>query len=178
MFLEAFLFYLCVYCCFVLCVRLVYLSCCIYNRKTHKHIKHKKKKTTRRKQTKQKNKQKYIISQLETERYLFAVGSWAGYPVSMFLCLCFSRSFSVLFFCFCLFVCMCSPSLFKLLHLQSNKTNITTEQNKQSFVTIHRNPLLWKGISYCRRKPLTPLLYKQILYYRMTSLAIEGSPLL
>ena len=46
------------------------------------------------------------------------------------------------------------------------------------FVTIHRKSIQWKGIPYCRRKPLTPLLYKQILCYRMTSLAIEGNPLL
>ena len=49
---------------------------------------------------------------------------------------------------------------------------------KHKSLTIHRNPLLCKGIPYCRRKPLTPLLYKQILYYRMTSLAVEGNPLL
>ena len=45
-------------------------------------------------------------------------------------------------------------------------------------LTTHRNPLLWTGIPYCRRKPLTPMLYKQTLYYRMTSPAIERNPLL
>ena len=49
---------------------------------------------------------------------------------------------------------------------------------KHKSLTIHRNPLLWKGIPYCRRKPRTPLLYQQILYDRMASLAIEGNPLL
>ena len=48
---------------------------------------------------------------------------------------------------------------------------------KHTSLTVHRNPLLWKNIPYARRKSLTPLLYKQILYYRMTSLAIEEAPL-
>ena len=70
----------------VFCFRLVYLSFCICNRKnTCNNI---TKKNTRRQK-----KHKYIISQPEPEKYLFAVGSWAGYPVFLFV-LCFSRSFS------------------------------------------------------------------------------------
>ena len=94
---------------FVLClfVRLVYLSCCIYNRKhTYKNI------NTKHKQLREKHKAnkttKYIISQPEPERYLFVVGSRAG------------------------------------------------------SLTMERNPLLWKGIPYYRRKSLTPLLYKYL----------------
>ena len=49
---------------------------------------------------------------------------------------------------------------------------------KNRSLTTHRNPLLWKGIPYYIRKSLTPLLYKQILYDRMTILTIEGNPLL
>ena len=61
---------------------------------------------------------------------------------------------------------------------------------KQKSLTIHRNPSLWKGIPYCRRKPLTrllytqsftiewhPLLQKEIPYYRRNSLTIEGNAL-
>ena len=49
-----------------------------------------------KKQHKQQKTQTIIISQPESERYLFAVGSRAGYPVFQFL-LCFSLSFSVVF---------------------------------------------------------------------------------
>ena len=108
--LEVFLFHVCcVYVClFVLfslclCFRLVLLSFCIYNRTTH--IKQNKQKQTRRSHKQQTQKtHKYIISQPEPEKYSFAVGSWAGFYVM-----------------FCMF-CMFSPSLVKLLHLQSNTT--------------------------------------------------------
>ena len=70
------------------------------------HI-YKQKQKTRRKHLKKHTKHKYIISQPEPERYVFAVGSWAGYPV--FLCLCISRSFSLfsfyVFYCFMFVVC-------------------------------------------------------------------------
>ena len=59
------------------------------NIQTHKKLRDKHK---------QQKQHKYIISQPEPERYLFAVGSWDGYPVFLFLC--FSRNFSV---SFCLF---------------------------------------------------------------------------
>ena len=69
-----FLFYvsLC-FCCF----RLVFLSFCIYNRKNiYKNI-------TKQNNSKENKKtlKKTEISQPEPERYLFAVGSRAGYPV-------------------------------------------------------------------------------------------------
>ena len=64
----------------VLCVRLVFLSFCMYSRKiTYKHIK-----ATEGKQNKDKYKTTEI-SQPEPERYLFAVGSRARYPVFMLL---------------------------------------------------------------------------------------------
>ena len=47
---------------------------------------------------------------------------------------------------------------------------------KHKSLTIHRNPLLWKGIPYCKRRSLTPLQYELFLYYRMKSFAIEGNP--
>ena len=75
--------------CFV-CFRLVFLSFCIYNRKnTHKIIntkKKKKRKTQRKTYKKKENKnEKTKISQSDPQRYLFAVGSRAGYPVFMLL---------------------------------------------------------------------------------------------
>ena len=105
---------------FVLCVRLVYLSFCIYNRTTHI------KTTKQHKQLREKNKHKnikqkheYIISQLEPARYLFLAGSRAGYPVFLFLFLFFFRNFSVDFmFCLC----------FRLVYLSFclNTTQYTT----------------------------------------------------
>ena len=72
-------------CCF-LCFRLVYLSFCIYNRtNTYNNIQTHKKLRDKHKQQKQ---HKYIISQPEPENCLFAVGTKAGYPVSMFLFKC------------------------------------------------------------------------------------------
>ena len=80
---------------FCLCFRLVYLSFCIYNRNnTYKNRTNIK--------SFEKNK-KNIISQPEPERYLFAVGSRAGYPVFLFCFFCFSRSFSVVFLFLCFF---------------------------------------------------------------------------
>ena len=69
-----------------------------------------------------KQKQKYIISQPEPERYLFAVGSRAGYPAFLLFMFLFVIEAFLLFCCVyfcCLF--MFSPSLFKRLHLQSKK---------------------------------------------------------
>ena len=102
---------------FLLCFRLVLLSFCVYNRKnTYKNRKHR---TTQRKTEKHK---KTEISQPEPERYLFAVGSRAGYPVFLLCFLFFFQLFNVLFNAyFCFFFFMFSPSLFKLLHLQSKK---------------------------------------------------------
>ena len=77
-FLEAFLFFS-----FLFCFRLVYLSFCMYNRtntynniQTHKQLRDKHKQQTQH---------KYIISQPEPDKYLFAVGSKAGYLVFLFL---------------------------------------------------------------------------------------------
>ena len=112
--------------CFV-CFRLVDLSFCIYNRKTHINTYINITKTRQTHKHKQ-NKHKYMISQPEPERYLFAVRFWAGYPG--FLLLCCSRSFSVV----CLFLLfMFSPSLFKLLHLQSNKH--IQKHNNTTYIT-------------------------------------------
>ena len=93
---------------FVLCFRLVYLSFCIYNRKTHK-----------RKQ----NKQKYIISQPEPERYLLLSGR--GLDILYFRFVFFSKLFCLIYVSFSVF--LFSPSLFQLLHLQSTtKTHVKT----------------------------------------------------
>ena len=68
--------------------RLVYLSFCMYNRKnTYNDIQTHKKLRDKHKQQKQ---HKYIISQPEPDKYLFAVGSKAGYLVFMFLFKCVS----------------------------------------------------------------------------------------
>ena len=86
---------------------------------------------------------------------IFAVGSWAGYPVFLLFCFfsklfCFFH-FSYVFCSFFFFIkhifYMFSPSLFKLLHLQSNKhitTTTTTNinilvENIQQHNRKHRN---------------------------------------
>ena len=56
---------------------------------------------------------KYIISQLEPERYLFAVGSRAGYPVFL-LFVCFLEAFLFLFFFVVVFM------FFLLLTIEGN----------------------------------------------------------
>ena len=82
-FLEAFLF---LSVCF--CFRLVYLSFCMYNRtNTYNNIQTHKKLRDKHKQQKQ---HKYIISQPEPDKYLFVVGSKAGYLVFMCLFKCVS----------------------------------------------------------------------------------------
>ena len=103
-----------------LCFRLICLSFCIYKRTTiYKNINNKLSTRRTHKQQQTDKQQTYIISQPEPERYSFAVGSWAGYPVFMLFVylfievVMFVHVFSLLF--------MFSPSLFKLLHLQSNK---------------------------------------------------------
>ena len=68
--------------CFVLCVRLVFLSFCIYNRKTHintltTNI------TTRRKTTTKTNIKNGNLPARPLERFIFREGSWAGNPVFM-----------------------------------------------------------------------------------------------
>ena len=74
--------------CLFLCFRLVYLSFCMYNRTNiYNNIQTHKKLRDKHKQQKQ---HKYIISQPEPDKYLFAVGSKAGYLVFMLLFKCVS----------------------------------------------------------------------------------------
>ena len=78
------------FCFFLLlfCFRLVYLSFCMYNgTNTYNNIQTHKKLRDKHKQQKQ---HKYIISQPEPDKYLFAVGSKAGYLVFTFLFKCVS----------------------------------------------------------------------------------------
>ena len=102
-----------------LCFRLVYLSFCIYNRKnTYKNITKTKKLREKHKNIKTNNRNTLFPS-----RNLRDIYSRSGRGLDiLYFCfvLCFSRSFSV-YVCFFMFVFMFSPSLFKLLHLQSNK---------------------------------------------------------
>ena len=84
-----------------LCFRLIYLSFRIHNREnTYNNIFKKRKtlKVSRKTKIKQKNTclqcvyiYIYSISKPEHDRYLFAVGSRAGYPVLLFLFEGFSR---------------------------------------------------------------------------------------
>ena len=95
---------------FNLCFRLVFLSFCIYNRPTHitqTNIK------TRRKTTKQQNKNKNIPAR-PLDVFIFRGGSWAGgrvegwkYCIYVFFCfsLSFFLFFFVCFFMFFLFIC-------------------------------------------------------------------------
>ena len=64
-------------------------------------------------------------------------GSWAGYPVFMLLLFLFYRCCFMVVLCF---LCMCSPSLFKLVHLQSN-TQIQKQNNKQQILDEN---IIWK----------------------------------
>ena len=87
------------------CVKLLHLQSKNTQIKTNKMI--------RLKYCLKKNKHNYIISQPEPERRFFAVGSWAGYPVFLFV-LCFSRSLSVVLLFLSVVFVLSSPSLFKL----------------------------------------------------------------
>ena len=116
------------FCC--LCFRLVFLSFCIYNRTiTYTNIKQKQKHSKKNRTTEQTKKTE--ISQPEPERYLFVVGSRAGYPV--FMCFCF---FEFSFVC-CLFLYvfllfnMFSPSLFQQTHITTNKNNNKLEEQQK-----------------------------------------------
>ena len=79
---------------------------------------------------------KYWISSPRTSatNIVYAVGFWAGYPVFQFVYVVCSRRFSVDFIvvCFKVFF-MFSPSLFKLMHLQSKKTHLKTETHINNF---------------------------------------------
>ena len=91
---------------------------CLHLQSNKTHIQTDKTEQLKGKQQKTLNK-KTEISQPEPERYLFAVGSRAGYPVFLFFMLFFELSVFVMFLSV---VFMFSPSLFKLLHLQSKNT--------------------------------------------------------
>ena len=101
-----------------LCFRLVCLSFCIYNRTNIYKQKHKQL------EEQHDNRKTTEISQPEPDIYLFAVGSRAGHYVFMFCFYMFFFEFFCLFFWMFLYAYyyyyMFSPSLFKLLHLQSN----------------------------------------------------------
>ena len=77
-----------------------------------------------------KKKQKNIISQPEPERYLFAVGSRAGYPVFPFvLMFFFLEAFQFFFLCLILYVfVMFSPSLFKCFLNATQYTTLNTNK--------------------------------------------------
>ena len=117
LFCFSFSFYV-VFCCFLfffLCFRLVFLSFCIYNRNTHI----KTTKTLKGQQTNIKKQKKHKYPS-QTLRYIYLSRRFVG------LKSCISVVSVVLlvflfFVCFFLFVFMFSPSLFKLLHLQSKQ---------------------------------------------------------
>ena len=130
--LEAFLFYLCLFGCCFLCFRLVYLSFAFTIETTHIKTNNKNIKKLRENHKTQTTKQNYIISQPEPERCLFAVGSWAGYPVFLLLFNVFSRSFSVLLMFVRLLFLMFSPSLFKLCIYNRNNTHNNKQQKHKT----------------------------------------------
>ena len=125
--IEAVLFCLCLFLC-VVCFRLVYLSFCIYNRtNTYKHIQTNKQTTTRRQQQKHNKHRNTLFPQPERERYLFAVGSWAGYTVCLFRFCCFvSKPFSVIY----VFVCFVCFSLVDLSFCLNTIQYTTLNTNK------------------------------------------------
>ena len=114
----------------VLCFRLVFIFKCLHlqpQKHTYKHINT----NIITLITKHNNSEKQThteISQPEPEIYLFAVGSWAGYPV--FIYVCFVLFFELLFL-FSVSLCiLCFRLVFlTLLHLQSKNTHINTEHN-------------------------------------------------
>ena len=92
-----------------------------------KHIKTKKQKNSKENINK-KNRNNKNLPARPLEIFIFRGGSWAGNPVFLF-CL-FSFEFFCCCFCFFLFV-LFSPSLFKLLHLQSTK-HIYKQKNRKT----------------------------------------------
>ena len=55
------------------------------------------------------------MSQPEPEIYLFAVGSWVGFPVFLIVYVVVFLEAVLFYLCVCMFVFMSSPSLSKLL---------------------------------------------------------------
>ena len=108
---------------------------CLHLQSTNTHITTLTHKTTNiKKNNFEKNinteKQQYIISQPEPERYLFAVGSRAGYPVCLFLLL-FSKLFCFIAVSLC--VCLCFRQ-FKF-SLEHNTIHCTKhKQTRNGFV--------------------------------------------
>ena len=84
------------------------------------HIKTTKTNRTTRRQTLTNRKNRNLPAR-PLEIFVCRGGSWAGYPVFLFCCFMFFFELLCLFYVsLCLFL-MFSPSIFKLLHLQSNK---------------------------------------------------------
>ena len=109
------------------CFRLVFLSFCIYNRtNTYKNRNQQNNSKDNNNKQKQTQKTKRNLPARPLEIFIFRGGSWAGNTVFLFFC--FSQSFLFFFDVFFFFVSLCfflfSPSLFKLLHLQSKKQHI------------------------------------------------------
>ena len=128
MFLLCFMFFsklLMLFICFHMCCfdcKCKSLNRLAENRKTKRN-----RNNTEKLREKQKKQQKYRISSprgfVDNDIFICG-GSWAGYPVFL-LFYVFLEAF--LFYCMFLSVCcMCSPCLFKLLHLQLKKTHMKT----------------------------------------------------
>ena len=105
-----FVLFLYVVCCF----RLVFLSFCIYNQTNTYNNKRNHNNSKENKQTKK----NINLPARPLEIFICRGGSWAGNTVFMLFC-CFPLSCYVCFVSFCCL--LFSPSLFKLLHLQSKK---------------------------------------------------------
>ena len=100
----------------------MFLSVCTYNRQTQVNTQNKHKQASRIT-----TQPKYIISQPEPEIYVFAVGSWAGYPVFQFCCV--SRSFcGFVDLSSCLLVCACLVFLSCCIY---NRTTSSKHSNTQ-----------------------------------------------
>ena len=108
---------------FCLCFRLVLLSCCSYNRK-HTHIKTFKTRKINKRLGENINKHRQHRNTLFPSRNLINIYSRSGPGLDiLYLYVCFNV-FIEAFLCFIsVWFLMCSPSLVKLLHLQS-KTHI------------------------------------------------------
>ena len=106
----------------------------------------------------------------EPERYVFAVGSRAGYPVFLFVLMFLLEAFLLIcFIIICQFVVVCYVSYYtrKSLSIEGNALRITTHNSWES-LTIQGDVFLISKMS----KKIVTIERKPVPYYRHQSLTI------
>ena len=134
------------------CVRLVFLSFCLYNRKTHTNTKqHLKTELEGKHKNNIKRKTRKHKSPSQTLRDIYLSRRFVGwkYCISVFFYV-FDVSCSVVL-CFFMFLFMFSPSLFKLLHLQSKGTYKNIKQKKHNTKKLRKTEQKQKSPSQTLR---------------------------